>query len=139
MGSLESDSEEDNEVGLAEWIRKKKAVSYPWVKVSTEKYSSDVNKADQIFDFLLREKQIQLSLNHNIPSADELKNKKYYKWHNSNSHNMNECKVFHQQSQSAIEQGRIQLEENKKPMKIDQHPFPTTNVNMVELGGKTKY
>jgi hypothetical protein len=23
-------------------------------------------------------------------------------------------------------------------MKIDQHPFPTTNVNMVVLGGKTK-
>jgi hypothetical protein len=39
----------------------------------------------------------------------------------------------------AIEHGRIQIEESKKPMKIDQHPFPSTNVNMVELGeGKTK-
>jgi hypothetical protein len=103
-----------------------------------EKYSFDINKADQIFDFLLKEKQIQLFSNHNIPLADELKNKKYCKWHNSNSHRTNECKVFGQQIQSAIEQGRIQLEENKKPMKIDQHQFPTTNVNMVELAGKTK-
>jgi hypothetical protein len=35
----------------------------------------------------------------------------------------------------AIEQGRIQLEESKKPMKIDQHPFPEANVNMVEVAG----
>jgi hypothetical protein len=113
-------------------------VSYPWVKVSTEKYSFDANKADQIFDFLLKEKQIQLSLNHNIPSADELKNTKYCKWQNSNSHSTNECKVFCQQIQSTIEQGRIQLEENKKPVKIDQHPFVAMDVNMVELRGKTK-
>jgi hypothetical protein len=67
----------------------------PWVKASMKKYSFDINKADQIFDFLLREKQIQFSPNHNIPSADELKNKKYCKWQISNSHSMNECKVFH--------------------------------------------
>jgi hypothetical protein len=139
VGSLESDSKEDNEIGLAKWTRNKNPVSCPWVKANTEKYSFDVNKADQIFDFLLREKQIQLSLNHNVSSADELKNKKYCKWHNLNSHSTNECKVFNQQIQSAIEQGRIQLEESKKPMKIDQHPFPAANVNMVELGGgKTK-
>jgi hypothetical protein len=30
------------------------------------------------------------------------------------------------------------LKENKKPMKIDQCPFHTANVNMVELRGKTK-
>jgi hypothetical protein len=45
--------------------------------------------------------------------------------------------VFRQQIQLAIEQERIQIEENKKPMKIDQHPFPTSGVNMVELGGGT--
>jgi hypothetical protein len=60
VGSLESSSEEDNEVGLAEWTRKKKLVSCPWVKANTEKYSFGINKADQIFDFLLMEKQIQL-------------------------------------------------------------------------------
>jgi hypothetical protein len=33
----------------------------------------------------------------------------------------------------AIEQGRIQIEESKKPMKIDQHPILVVTVNMVEL------
>jgi hypothetical protein len=122
-GSSGSDSEDDNKVSLPEWTRNKKPMSCPWVKTSTEKYSFDVNKADQLFDFLVREKQIQLSSDHNISSAEELKNKKNYKWQNSNSHCTNGCKVFRQQNQSAIEQGRIQIDDSKKPMKIDQHPF----------------
>jgi len=58
---------------------------------------------------------------------------KYCKWHNATSHDANECKVFRQQIQSAIEQGRLKFEVSKKPMKIDQHPFST---NMVDIGGK---
>jgi hypothetical protein len=139
VGSSDSDSDKEGEIGLAEWTRNKKPIPCPWVKDNIEKYSFDVNKADHILDFLLREKQIQLSPNHNIPSADELKNKKYCKWHNSNSHRTNECKVFRQQIQLAVEQGRIQIEDSKKLMKIDQHPFPAIGVNMIELGkGKAK-
>jgi len=50
---------------------------------------------------------------------------KYCKWHNATSHSTNECKVFRQQLQSAIESGRIKFDNSKaqKPMKIDQHPF----------------
>jgi hypothetical protein len=52
------------------------------------------------------------------------------------SHNTNECKAFHQQIQSAIEQGRIKFDNPAKPMKIDRHPSPT---NMVEVSeGKAK-
>jgi len=52
------------------------------------------------------------------------------------SYSSNECKVFRQQLQSAIESGRIQFDSSKaKPMKIDQHPFPT---NMLDAKGKTK-
>jgi len=42
-----------------------------------------------------------------------------------------------QQLQSAIECGRIKFDSSKthKPMKIDQHPFPT---NMLDAKGKTK-
>ena len=58
---------------------------------------------------------------------------KYCKWDNATSHDTNECKVFHQQIQSAIEQGRLKFEAPKKPMKIDGHPFPT---NMIDVGGK---
>jgi len=53
------------------------------------------------------------------------------------SHSTNECKVFRQQLQSAIEFGRIKINSSKaqKPLKIDQHPFPT---NMLDAKGKTK-
>ena len=49
------------------------------------------------------------------------------------SHDTNECKVFRQQIQSAIEQGRLKFETPKKPMKIYGHPFPP---NMVDVGKK---
>jgi hypothetical protein len=45
--------------------------------------------------------------------------------------------VFRQQLQSAIESGRIKFDNSKtqKPIKIDQHPFPT---NILDAKGKTK-
>jgi len=72
-----------------------------------------------------------------IPSAEELKKIKYCKWRNATSHSTNECKVFRQQLQSAIESGRIKFDSSKaqKPMKIDQRPFP---INMLDAKGKTK-
>jgi hypothetical protein len=44
--------------------------------------------------------------------------------------------VFRQQIQSAIKQGKLKFEtpaKDEKPMKIDQHPFPT---NIVEVSSK---
>ena len=72
-----------------------------------------------------------------IPLAEDLKKMKYCKWHNATSHSTNECKVFRQQLQSAIESGRIKFDSSKaqKTMKIDQHPFST---NMLDAKGKTK-
>jgi hypothetical protein len=58
------------------------------------------------------------------------------KWHNATSHDTNDCKICRQHIQSTIEQGRLKFEtptEAEKPMKIDQHPFPT---NMVEVSNK---
>jgi hypothetical protein len=85
---------------------------------------------------LLQEGQIKLSPNHVIPSAEELKKILYCKWHNTTSHSTNECKVFRQQLQSAIESRIIKFgnSKNQKPMKIDQHPFPA---NMLDAKGKT--
>jgi len=102
-------------------------------KKEPEKYGFDITKADKIFDLLLSEGQIKLKPYHKIPSAEELKNMKYWKWHNATSHDTNECKIFHQQIQSAIEQGRLKFEVPKKSMKIDQHLF---SANMVDIGGK---
>ena len=88
---------------LAEWNRKKEPISCPFAKKEVEKYRFDVTKADQIFDLLLQEGQIKLSANHAIPSAAELRNLKYYKWHNSVSHNTCECRIFCKEVQLAIE------------------------------------
>jgi hypothetical protein len=50
------------------------------------------------------------------------------------SHDTNDCKISRQQIQSAIEQGKLKTPTKaEKPMKIDQHPFPT---NTVEVSSK---
>jgi len=132
-GSNCSDDEE-NMVGLAEWVQNnKKLISSSFWKKEPEKFGFDITKADKIFDLLLSEGQIKLKPYHKIPSDEELKHIKYCKWHNATSHDTNECKVFCQQIQSAIEQGRLKFEVPKRPMKIVQHPFAT---NMVDIGGK---
>ena len=127
-------SDDDQMVGLAERVQSnKEPISCPFGKKEPEKFGFDITKADMILDLLLSEGQIKLKPYHKIPTDQELKNMKYCKWHNATSHDTNECKVFRQQIQSAIEQGRLKFEALKKPMKTDGHPFPT---NMVDVGGK---
>ena len=58
----------------------------PWDKnKSTEeegnKFNFDITKAYKIFDYLLEKGQIKLTENHRIPSAEELKKKRYCKYH----------------------------------------------------------
>jgi hypothetical protein len=110
--------------------KEQKYVTCKWVKNAgkDERYDFDITKADKIFDLLLRDKQIQLPTGHIIPSAEDLGKRKYCKWHNTGSHATNDCKVFRQQIQSAIEQGKIKFGVSKRSMKVDGHPFP---VNMV--------
>src|SRR6185437_1204534 len=110
-----------------------KPISCPFGNKEPEKYGFDITKADKIFDLLLLEGQIKLKSYLKIPTDQELKNIKYCKWHNATSRDTNECKVFLQQIQSAIEQVRLKFETPKKPMKIDGYPFPA---NMVDVGGK---
>ncbi len=99
-----------------------------------ERYDFDITKANKIFDLLLRKKQIQLPVGHTIPLAEELSKRRYCKWHNSGSHSTNDCRVFRQQIQAAIEGGKIKFDDAKRPMKVDGNPFP---VNMVHTTGRT--
>ena len=69
-------------------------MSCPQVKVTEDNSDFDVTKADKIFDLLLEKGQLQLSANHKIPSAEELKKKKYCKFHDTMSHHTNDCRVF---------------------------------------------
>jgi hypothetical protein len=67
------------------------------------KFTFNVGKCDKIFDELLKNSNIKI--NHTIPSADELKRRAYYKWHNSFSDATSDCNVFRRQIQSAINEG----------------------------------
>ena len=75
---------------------------------------------------------MRLPANHVIPSAEELKEKKYCKFYNTTTHNTSDCRIFHVHIQKAIEQEKIKFEPAKKiAMGIDGHPFP--GVHMVEF------
>jgi len=87
---------------------------------------------------LLEKGQIKLTGNHKIPSAEELKKKRYCKYHNSNNHNTNDCKVFRDVIQQAINKGKIGLEKAKGGMGIEGHPFPTNIVSSSFTKGKFK-
>ena len=51
-----SDSDDDQMVGLAEWVQNnKKPISCPFGNKEPEKYGFDIIKADKIFDLLLSE------------------------------------------------------------------------------------
>jgi hypothetical protein len=93
---LVDDDDEEEEIVVAEWNWGKKTVMVPspWGKEVEENYDFDVTKADKLFDFLLEKGQIKLPANHVILPPEQLKNKKFYKYHNTTSHTTNDCSVF---------------------------------------------
>jgi len=114
-------------------------VPNPWGKGVEESYDFDVIKSDKLFDFLLEKGQIKLPDNHVMLPSDQLKNKKFCKFHNATSHSTNERRVFRQHIQRAIQQGRLKFDTPRK-MKVDDNPF-SRDQNMVDarlLKGKTK-
>jgi hypothetical protein len=123
------DSEEEQVVAVAEWIQGANPMSCKWVKPQgpTKGFDFDESKGKQIFDLLLREKQLKLPEGHKFPVAQELQGRPYCKWHHLFTHTTNDCKELCRQIQSAIEQGRLIL--GKFTMKIDTRPF--LGVNMV--------
>jgi hypothetical protein len=46
--------DEDNMIGLTEWVKGKNTVPCPFGKKEPEKFSFDITKADKIFDLLLQ-------------------------------------------------------------------------------------
>jgi hypothetical protein len=97
----EGESEDDNEVCVAEWVDtpKDKLISCSFLKPGVRrkdemKYMFDMSKCDKLFDLLVRGGVIKLIEGHVIPSAEMLAKKKYYKWHDSYSHKTNKCNHF---------------------------------------------
>src|SRR4051812_16888333 len=123
-------SPEDQEVAVAEWVRSAGPVSCKWVKPQgpTRGFDFVISKTEQIFDLLLKEKQLKLPEGHQVPTIQQKNGRPYCKWHHTFTHNTNDCMELHRQIQVAIEQGRLIL--GQFAMKVDTQPFPS--VNMVE-------
>jgi hypothetical protein len=113
------DSEDEQEVAVAEWTRGANPVPYKWVKQKglVKGFDFESSKVEQIFDLLLKEKQLKLPEGYKPPTAQELKGRSYCKWHDSFTHNTSDCKELRRQIQSAIEQGRLIL--GQTTMKVD--------------------
>jgi hypothetical protein len=124
------DSEDDQEVADAEWTRGANPVSCKWVKQQrpAKGFDFDMSKVEQVFDLLLKEKQLKLPEGCKLPTAQELQGRPYCKWHHSFTHDTSDCKELCLQIQSAIKQGRLILGQTAK--KVDTQPFPS--VNMME-------
>ena len=98
-----------------------------------------MTKSDKLFNFLLEKGQIKLPDNHVMLPPNQLKNKKFYKFYNATFYFTNECRIFWQHIQRAIQQGRLKFDTPRK-IKVDDNPFPGDQ-NMVDAGlfkGKTK-
>ena len=110
---------------MAEWNWGKKTVmvSNPWGKGVEESYDFDVTKSDKLFNFLLERGQIKLPDNFVMLPSDQLKNKKFCKFHNATSHSTNECRTFRQHIQRAIQQRKLKFDTPRK-IKVDDNPFP---------------
>jgi hypothetical protein len=130
----DSDSlnDSDKEVYVAEFVWPSKEKSYfcsslkPANKGRQEeiKFTFDVSKCDHIFDELLKSGNIKFT--HTIPPLEELKRRQYCKFHNSFSHDINDCNVFRRHVQSAINEGHLTFHE----MQVDKTPFPINTMDL---------
>jgi hypothetical protein len=77
------DSGEEQEVAVAEWTQGINPKSCKWVKQQgpAKGFDFDESKVEQIFDLLLREKQLKLPEGHKFPIAQELQLRPYCNWH----------------------------------------------------------
>ena len=86
---------------------------------------------DKLFDFLLEKGQIKLPTNNVMLPPDQLKNKKFYKFHNATSYSTNECIIFWQHILRAIQQGKLKFDSPQK-MKVNDNSF-LRDQNMVDV------
>jgi hypothetical protein len=77
------DSGEEQEVAIADWVKQ---------QGPTKGFDFDESKVEQIFDLLLREKQLKQPEGHKFPTTQELQGRPYCKWHHLFTHNTNDCK-----------------------------------------------
>jgi hypothetical protein len=137
----EVDDEEEIAVAEMVWGKEPLTVNQRWIKQAKGTYDFDVTKADKLFEFLVKEGRIKLPEGHSMLQPDGVKEKRYCRLHDRNSHSINDCRVFRMRIQKAIQEGHLKFD-NK--MKLDGNPFLQNmvgfSVNMVtaEEKGKVK-
>ena len=90
-------------------------------------YDFDISKTEAIFDMLVKEKLLVPLPRHQTPTTEEMRGRKYCKWHNKlDGHNTGDCRILRSEIQKAIEQGRLVFA--SAPMKIDTMPFPVNAI-----------
>jgi hypothetical protein len=89
-------SARDREFTNAEWARGAKPMSCKWAKQPgpAKEFDFDLSKTEQIFDWLLKEKQLKLPDGHKIPTLQEMTGKPYCKWHDAFTHATNDCEAL---------------------------------------------
>ncbi|XP_015932637.1 uncharacterized protein LOC107458936 [Arachis duranensis] len=95
---------------------------------SGKKYSFDISKSDQIFDVLLKDKQLVLPEGRTLLSVKDLKGKPYCKFYQAISHSTNSCVRFRDLIQEANMKECLKFDDGKKEMKVDVDPFETDAV-----------
>ena len=79
----------------------------------------------------MKDRQIKLLEGRKIPLVDEIKGKKYCKWHHSWTHTLNNCTIFKNAIQKVLKEGRLKQAE-KGGMTVDSNPFGLS-MNMVSV------
>ncbi|RYQ98557.1 hypothetical protein Ahy_B07g086297 [Arachis hypogaea] len=92
---------------------------------SGNRYSFDISKFDQIFDVLLKDKQLILQEGRTLLLVKDLKGKPYCKFYQATSHLTNNCVRFKDLILEAIMEGRLKFDDGKKELKVDSDPFDT--------------
>ena len=110
---------------------------------NSKAYAFDITKAYQIFDILIRDKQLKLLDGHKIPSVEEIKSKNYCKYHHKFGHLTNNCVHFRDLIQQVIQDGRLKFKEKTQPtVKVNLDPFEVNSsfaepmylsINMVDV------
>jgi hypothetical protein len=98
----DSASDDDADICITEWVDtpRDKTLACSFLKPSPGKrddvkFTFDVTKCDKLFDLLMQNNVIRLSLSHVVPTAEQMTKGMYCKWHGTFSHNTNDCNYFH--------------------------------------------
>ena len=89
-------------------LRKKSQASNAQVQ-----YTFGVTKTKE--DFLMNEKLITFTQDHQLPSKDDLRGKVYCKYHNFWNHNTNSCWSFRNVIKDRVNKGRLKFHGKRKP------------------------